>query len=460
LNVKKAKSTEKNVFLELSTLYCKFLAVWSGVLSLNFGLKFNFRKKDPKLGKLFFRKIKDNWCYLIKRLENIDFSRTFLIGEDRVTCELIYLIFYLDFYLRKRKLSLWVVTTKMINELILNTSPEKLSGLLKHYKNSKMFSKQAYNDILIKVRIARPKAYTIHCMECTDLALEFAQRDFAGVNSFYRILEIAKNKQTIERVYRITKTTVISETNEVRDGYKWSIKIVPEEDGIKWGAITVLLILTNDYSTNFSFNINSSVSKLLNAMLNGNYSISFDLFFYFNKKFKPYINKNIVMSYELPLISKFLEDLSEYIYPEVDRLSKKFLNSIKLEDIPNCNINYDYVVDAIRIRVRKKLATHLEYTCLVTKPVKGYYLHFVVLKVNGKHRYICLACTGKNVRPKDAFYMFDNAKLKKIFEVKKENSSFKILPITFEELKKLAENSEDEERKLARIKLKEAGIII
>ena len=440
----------EDVYRKLADIYSNFLRIWAGIIDTSFGLKFDF--KSVKTGKGFFNQIKKNWNALIERVEKIDYSRKFLIGEDRLACELIYSVFYLDYYLRKKRKELWKETSEMIDRLILKLPPEKLSGLLKHYCNSKMFSKKAYEDVLKRVRNANRRAYTLHCMECTQ-SINLARRDFAGIDAFLPLIKISSSKQTIERVLRITKTDIVSEIKEIKDGYRWRIDVFLEEDGVKWGTITVLLILAKDTG-------DEQLQKLAEMMLEGYYVLNLDLFFYFTskvRKLKPYLN-GILIS-EFSAISKFVEDISEYINPEVERVSKKFEVAFNPDELLDCGLSYDYVVDAVRIRVRKKLATHLEYTCLVTKPVKGYYLHFIVLKVDGKRRYICLACKGK-VKPKDAYYMFDNAKLKKMFEVCRENGRFFLKPISFEELKKLAENSEEEERKLARIKLKEVGIIV
>ncbi len=447
------------VFEELSDIYSNFLNVWAGLLDTSFGLKFDFRAGNrPELGRKFFEQLKNNWESIVEKVKGVNFSRAFLIGEDRLVCEIVYVIFYLNSYAMEKRCEVWSDVSRMLNELLigLSSSPEKLSGLIRHYRNSKMFSERAYLEVLRRIRCCCGKAYALHCMECIDTAEVLAERDFPGVKAFAPLMKLASNKSTIERVLRITRTDIVSEVLELSEGYDWKIDVSIEEDGIKWGAVTVLLILLND-----SASTNVACSKLLESMLDGNYSFSLSLFFYpRQRKLKAYVNDFLVLDSEFDVLSKFIEDLSEYIYPAVERLSDSFLKAFEeVESIPDCGVYYDYVVDAVRMRVRKKLATHLEYTCLITKPVMNYYLHFIVLN-DGNYRYFCLACVGSNVKPKDAFYMFDNAELKKIFEVVRAGDGFKLKAVSFEELKKVAENSKETERKLARIKLKEAGIVV
>ncbi len=460
----------ERVFNEFYDVFSNFLRIWSGVLNSSFGLNFDFEgKSDVKKGRLFFEFLKSEWSEIVKRLENIDFDRMFLIGEDRVTCELVYVVFYLNSYALKRKCGVWKDTSRMVNHVILKLgNHKKMAGLLRHYLNSIFFSQEAYEEVLKRVRRVNSRAYALHVLECIESARNFAERDFPGISAYIPLIRIASNSRTVERVVRITRTDVKAEAHDLSGGVKYSIGVLFGEDGIRWGALTVLLILVNDFLNSFSSDGSNTLAskKLLEDMLNGNYRLNVDLFLYPEKRlFKSYINGKKVEDFELGLICKFIEDTSEYIFPVVENLTSRFISALEdMDKIPDCDTCYDYVVDAVRVRVRKKLATHLEYTCLITKPVNGYYLHFIVLEFESGRRYFCLACKAKNgkARPKDAFYMFDGVELRKIFEVilDRANRSFKLKPVSFSELKELAEKSKPGERMLARMKLKEAGIVV
>ena len=479
----KYKERSERTFIELSDIFSNFLSVWSGLLDSSFGLKFDFRgKNDPEKGRKFFEELKADWEKLVEKVRRINFDRAFLIGEDRLFCELVYLIFYLNHYVMDRKCEIADDVSSMLNELVisLSTTPEKLSGLMKHYRNSKMFSQGAYEEVLRRVRRVSRQAYSYHSAECIEIARKFAYRDFPGVFAFEPLMKIASSKHTIERILRITKTDIVSDLKMNDEGAEWKIDIFVEEDGVRWGALTVLLILLNDSGISSE---NSASIKLLESMLAGDYFFNVSLFFYPHKrKFLSYLNGVLVREFELDVVSKFVEDFSEYVYPAVETLTDKFLEAFERDfnSIPRCELDYDYVVDAVRIRVRKKLATHLEYTCLITKPVSEHYLHFIVLDFpsnrcsGGKdrsdelgeceskcgRRVFCLACRGENVKPKDAFYMFDGAKLEKIFEVVREGNGFKLRPVSFDELKEASGRAVEVERKLARIKLKEFGVVV
>jgi len=460
------------VFKKFNDVFSNFLSIWSGVLNSSFGLNFDFKgRSDVKKGRLFFEFLKAEWSEIIKRLEKINFNRMFLIGEDRVTCELVYVVFYLNSYALKRRCKVWKDTSRMINCVVLKlgSNDRKMSGLLKHYFNSKFFSQEAYEEVLKRIRRVNLRAYTLHVLECIENAKKFAKRDFPGIYAYVPLIRIASNSRAVERVIRITKTEINTEIRTLFSGVRCRIGVQFGEDGIRWGALTVLLILVNDFLSDLSLDGKSNClasKKLLENMLRGNYQLNVDLFLYPEKRrFKSYINGKKVEDFELDLICKFIEDTSEYIFPAVENLTSRFIDALKgVDKIPDCNTCYDYVVDAVRVRVRKKFATHLEYTCLITKPVNGYYLHFIVLEFEKSYRYFCLACKAKNgkVKPKDAFYMFDGVELKKIFEVipDRENKSFRLRQISFDELKELAEKSKSGERMLARFKLKEAGIVV
>jgi len=107
------------------------------------------------------------------------------------------------------------------------------------------------------------------------------------------------------------------------------------EDGIRWGALTVLLILLNDFSKplmSFKKNESTAGKKLLEDLLSGNYTLNVDLFLYPEKRrLKSYINGRKVEEFELDLIRKFIEDTSEYIFPAVERLSDGFVESLRLQ---------------------------------------------------------------------------------------------------------------------------------
>ena len=460
----------ERVFNEFYDVFSNYLRIWSGLLDSSFGLNFDFKgRSDVKKGRLFFEFLKAEWSEIVKKLENINFDRMFLIGEDRVACELVYVVFYLNIYALKRKCKVWKDTSRMVNHVILKLGNyRKMAGLLRHYLNSKFFSQEAYEEVLKRVRKVNLRAYTLHVLECIENARKFAKSDFPGISAYIPLIRIASNSRTVERVIRITGTNVKSEVQNVPGGVRYRISVLFGENGIRWGALTVLLILVNDFLSSFSLDGSNSLAskKLLEDMLSGNYRLSVDLFLYPEKRrFKSYINGKKVEDFELDLICKFIEDTSEYIFPAVENLTSRFISALEdLDKIPDCDTCYDYVVDAVRVRVRKKFATHLEYTCLITKPVKGYYLHFIVLEFKSGRKYFCLACKAKNgkARPKDAFYMFDGVVLRKIFEVipDRANKSFRLKPVSFGELKELAENSEPGERMLARMKLKEAGIVV
>jgi len=482
-------------FEELSDVFSNFLSVWSGLLDTSLGLRFDFEgKNDPERGRKFFEELKADWKELVERVRKIDFSKTFLIGEERLFCELVYLIFYLNHYAIENGCEIGDDVSSMLNELLLSlsSSPDKLSGLMRHYRNSKMFSRRAYEEVLRRLRRVSHEAYSHHSAECIDMAKTLAFRDFPGVFAFEPLMKIASSRHTIERVLRITKTDVVSDLRMSRDGAEWKIDVFVEEDGVRWGALTVLLILLNDSGLKLSKLSNgmhgmqedenakanagtekpepaktSASVKLLESMLSGDYSFSVNMFFYPGKrKFLSYLNGVLVKEFELDVISKFIEDFTEYVYPAVETLTDRFLEAFErdYDSIPECGLDYDYVVDAVRIRVRKKLATHLEYTCLITKPVRDRYLHFVVLDFpefsECQRRVFCLACRGENVKPKDAFYTFDEAELEKMFEVVRENGEFRLKPVSFEELKEACERAVEVERKLARIKLKEFGVVV
>ncbi len=478
------RERSENTFRELSDIFSNFLSVWAGILDTSFGLKFDFREKnDPFAGRMFFEELKADWDKLVDRIREVNFEKSFLIGEDRLVCELIYLIFYLNHYATERGCEIAGDVSRMLNELLIALSnfPEKLSGLMRHYRNSKMFSQRAYEDVLRRLRKVSKQAYSHHSAECIEIAKKFAYRDFPGVFAFEPLMKIASNKQTIERVLRITKTDVISDLKMSRDGAEWKIDVFVEEDGVRWGALTVLLILFNDsgIGKDAGKSSKSASRKLLESMLSGDYSFTVEMFFCPEKrKFLSYLNGSFVRDFEIDVISKFVEDFSEYIYPAVETLTDSFLNAFErdIHSIPECSLDYDYVVDAVRIRVRKRLATHLEYTCLITRPVRGYYLHFIVLDFSSdncnpdtcnqdkKRRVFCLLCRekeGEIARPKDAFYMFDGVTLVKIFEVLRTGKrQFRLRNISFEELKQTSERAVEVERKLARLKLKDFGIVV
>ncbi len=466
-------SLEKSerVFNEFYDIFSNFLNMWSGLLDSSFGLNFDFKSRsDVKRGRLFFEFLKAEWSEIVKRLENINFDRMFLIGEERVACELVYIVFYLNIYALKRRCEVWKDSSRMVNHVILKLgNHRKMAGLLRHYLNSTFFSQEAYEEVLKRVRRVDSRAYTLHVLECIENALKFAKSDFPGISAYVPLIRIASNSRAVERVIRVTRTDVKSEVQNVPSGVRYRINVLFGEKGIRWGTLTVLLILVNDFLSNISLDGKGDClasKKLLEDLLSGNYRLSVDLFLYPEKRrFKSYINGKKVEDFELDLICKFIEDTSEYIFPAVESLTSRFISALEdIDKIPDCDTCYDYVVDAVRVRVRKKLATHLEYTCLITKPVRGYYLHFIVLEFKSGRRYFCLACKAKNgkARPKDAFYMFDGVELRKIFEVipDRTNKSFRLKPVSFGELKEFAEKSKTGERMLARMKLKEAGIVV
>jgi len=74
----------------------------------------------------------------------------------------------------------------MINCVILRlgSNERKVSGLLKHYFNSKFFSEDAYEDVLKRVKKINSRAYAIHVLECIENAEKFAKIDFPGIHAY------------------------------------------------------------------------------------------------------------------------------------------------------------------------------------------------------------------------------------------------------------------------------------